>query len=187
MPREILWTDAEEIGIQLQEKFPDLDPLTVRFTDLHRYVTELEGFADDPAKSNESRSKPFRWPGTRSSGRAAYLVSNLALSQSSIPPIAPSKRAFKVLNSFFLPRHKIDAEHIEAHRRRSLLRQLPHVLPGQSRRCSLVRVDGDFGGSAMSWAVRVFTSMKHSIGPCHAIRSRSPGTLPEDQRRATTV
>jgi FeS assembly protein IscX len=55
VPREILWTDAEEIGIQLQEKFPDLDPLTVRFTDLHRYVTELPGFADDPAKSNESR------------------------------------------------------------------------------------------------------------------------------------
>ncbi len=47
MPREILWTDAEEIGIQLQEKFPDVDPLTVRFTDLHRYVTELEGFTDD--------------------------------------------------------------------------------------------------------------------------------------------
>jgi FeS assembly protein IscX len=55
MPREILWTDAEEIGIQLSERFPGLDPLTVRFTDLHRYVTELEGFADDPAKSNESR------------------------------------------------------------------------------------------------------------------------------------
>jgi FeS assembly protein IscX len=55
MPREILWTDAEEIGILLAEKFPGLDPLTVRFTDLHRYVTELEGFADDPAKSNESR------------------------------------------------------------------------------------------------------------------------------------
>jgi FeS assembly protein IscX len=43
MPREILWTDAEEIGIQLAEKFPGLDPLTVRFTDLLRYVTELEG------------------------------------------------------------------------------------------------------------------------------------------------
>jgi FeS assembly protein IscX len=55
MPREILWTDAEEIGIQLQEKFPAVDPMTVRFTDLHRYVIELEGFADDPAKSNESR------------------------------------------------------------------------------------------------------------------------------------
>ncbi len=55
MPREIHWTDVEEIGIQLQEKFPDLDPLTVRFTDLLRHVTELEGFADDPSTSNESR------------------------------------------------------------------------------------------------------------------------------------
>ncbi|HEY2473030.1 MAG TPA: Fe-S cluster assembly protein IscX [Terracidiphilus sp.] len=55
MPREIMWTDAEEIGIQLQEKYPDIDPLTVRFTDLHRYVTELESFADDPSKSNEAR------------------------------------------------------------------------------------------------------------------------------------
>jgi FeS assembly protein IscX len=55
MPQEILWTDAEEIGIQLSEKFPDVDPLTVRFTDLHRYVIELEGFSDDPTKSNESR------------------------------------------------------------------------------------------------------------------------------------
>ena len=55
MPPEILWTDAEEIGIQLSEKFPDVDPLAVRFTDLHNYVTELSGFADDPTKSNESR------------------------------------------------------------------------------------------------------------------------------------
>ena len=55
MPREIHWTDAEEIGIQLQEKFPGLDPLTVRFTDLHSYVTGLEEFADDPTKSNEAR------------------------------------------------------------------------------------------------------------------------------------
>jgi FeS assembly protein IscX len=55
MPSEILWTDAEEIGIRLAEKFPGLDPLTVRFTDLHGYVTGLEGFADDPAKSSEGR------------------------------------------------------------------------------------------------------------------------------------
>ncbi len=53
MPREIDWTDAEEIGIQLQEKFPELDPLTIRFTDLHRHVTELPGFTGDKAKSNE--------------------------------------------------------------------------------------------------------------------------------------
>ncbi len=55
MPREILWTDAEEIGIQLQEKFPEVEPYSVRFTDLHRYVTELAGFTDDPAKSTEGR------------------------------------------------------------------------------------------------------------------------------------
>ena len=55
MAREILWSDAEEIGIQLAEKFPDLDPLTVRFTDLHGYVTALEGFADDPQKSTEGK------------------------------------------------------------------------------------------------------------------------------------
>ncbi len=55
MAKEITWTDAEEIGIQLQEKYPEVDPLTVRFTDLRQYVIDLDGFADDPAKSNESR------------------------------------------------------------------------------------------------------------------------------------
>ena len=55
MPKEIMWTDSEEIGIQLQEIHPDTDPLTVRFTDLHRMVTELPGFADDAQKSNESK------------------------------------------------------------------------------------------------------------------------------------
>ena len=55
MAREIMWNDAEEIGIQLQEKYPGLDPLTVRFTDLHKYVTQLDGFADDPTKSNEPK------------------------------------------------------------------------------------------------------------------------------------
>jgi FeS assembly protein IscX len=55
MAREITWNDAEEIGIQLQEKYPDIDPLTVRYTDLYRYIIELEGFSDDPKKSNESK------------------------------------------------------------------------------------------------------------------------------------
>ena len=52
---QITWNDAEEIGIQLQEKFPDTDPLTVRFTELLRFVIELPGFTDDPQKSNESK------------------------------------------------------------------------------------------------------------------------------------
>ena len=50
----LTWKDTEDIAIALMEKFPDTDPLTVRFTDLHRCVTELPGFADDPKASNES-------------------------------------------------------------------------------------------------------------------------------------
>jgi len=50
----LTWTDTEEIAIALAEKFPEIDPLTVRFTDLHKWVTELDGFADDPKGSNES-------------------------------------------------------------------------------------------------------------------------------------
>jgi FeS assembly protein IscX len=49
------WTDAEDIAIQLAEKFPDTDPLTVRFTDLHRWVTELPEFADDAKTSSEGK------------------------------------------------------------------------------------------------------------------------------------
>lgn len=47
------WTDVLDIAIELVEKFPDTDPLTVRFTDLHRWVCELEGFDDEPNRSNE--------------------------------------------------------------------------------------------------------------------------------------
>ncbi len=55
MPGTFDWDDAEEIGIQLAEKFPDRDPLTVRFTDLHKWVTELTGFTGDPAASSEGK------------------------------------------------------------------------------------------------------------------------------------
>ena len=53
MAREIEWTDTEEIGIQLQEKYPEIKPYSVRFTDLLQYVVGLPGFVGDPAKSNE--------------------------------------------------------------------------------------------------------------------------------------
>ena len=49
------WSDAEGIGIALCEKFPELDPLTVRFTDLREKVVQLEGFDDDPKGSNEPK------------------------------------------------------------------------------------------------------------------------------------
>ena len=51
----LTWDQAEDIALELAEKFPDVDPLTVRFTDLRKWVTELDRFGDDPAKSNEGR------------------------------------------------------------------------------------------------------------------------------------
>ena len=50
---KLSWSDVEEIGIRLHRRFPGLDPLTARFIDLHRYVTELEGFDDNPQASTE--------------------------------------------------------------------------------------------------------------------------------------
>ncbi|TCV90744.1 Fe-S cluster assembly protein IscX [Sulfurirhabdus autotrophica] len=47
------WVDTLDIAIELSEKHTDVDPQYVRFTDLHRWVTELDGFDDDPNKSNE--------------------------------------------------------------------------------------------------------------------------------------
>ena len=47
------WTDTREIAIALAEAHPDLDPLTVRFTDLHAWVCALPGFNDDPQRSGE--------------------------------------------------------------------------------------------------------------------------------------
>jgi FeS assembly protein IscX len=55
MNHEFTWDDAEDLGILLSQKHPEVDPLSVRFTDLHRYVVELAEFKDDPKKSNEAK------------------------------------------------------------------------------------------------------------------------------------
>jgi len=47
------WTDTLDIALELAEQHPDVDPLQIRFTDLHAWVCELEDFDDDPEKSSE--------------------------------------------------------------------------------------------------------------------------------------
>jgi FeS assembly protein IscX len=47
------WTDTIDIAIGLADAHGDVDPQYVRFTDLHRWVCELDGFSDDPERSNE--------------------------------------------------------------------------------------------------------------------------------------
>ena len=55
MSRPLTWTSTEDIAIALSDKFPDTDPLTVRFTDLHKWVMALDGFSDDGRNSNEKK------------------------------------------------------------------------------------------------------------------------------------
>ncbi|MCC6544442.1 MAG: Fe-S cluster assembly protein IscX [Nitrospirae bacterium] len=50
---KLTWKDSEEIGIQLSDKYPGTDPLTIRFTDMHAMIVSLPDFSDDPKKSNE--------------------------------------------------------------------------------------------------------------------------------------
>ena len=47
------WVNSFDIAIALDEKYPDLDPKTIRYTDLHQWICELDDFDDDPSKSNE--------------------------------------------------------------------------------------------------------------------------------------
>jgi len=54
MPK-LTWDQREDIALALYEKFPDVDPTNIRFTDLHKWITELEDFDDDPKKSNEAK------------------------------------------------------------------------------------------------------------------------------------
>jgi FeS assembly protein IscX len=67
----VKWTDSEDIGIALAEKFPGVDPLTLRFTDLRERVLALDGFADDTKASNEAKLEAIQmawyeeWQDTR--------------------------------------------------------------------------------------------------------------------------
>lgn len=47
------WTDSLEIALALAETRPDVDPRTVRYTDMHSWICALEEFDDDPQASNE--------------------------------------------------------------------------------------------------------------------------------------
>ena len=49
----MLWTDVHDIAIALEEEYPEIDILSVRYTDLWQWVLGLDGFADEPDKCNE--------------------------------------------------------------------------------------------------------------------------------------
>jgi FeS assembly protein IscX len=51
----LTWDHTENIALALYDLHPDVDPLTVRFTDMHKWITELPEFGDDPARSTEGK------------------------------------------------------------------------------------------------------------------------------------
>ena len=51
----LTWDHTEDIALALYEKFPDLDPTHIRYTDLHQWIIELDDFKDDPKASTEGK------------------------------------------------------------------------------------------------------------------------------------
>lgn len=47
------WNDIHDIAIELEENYPDKDNINLRYTDLHKWITSLKDFDDNPDKSNE--------------------------------------------------------------------------------------------------------------------------------------
>jgi len=52
---KLTWNTLDDIAYALYEAHPEIDPTNIRFTDLHKWITELDGFDDDPRKSNEAK------------------------------------------------------------------------------------------------------------------------------------
>ena len=50
---DMKWTDITAIAEALYDKYPDIDPLTIRFTDLHNWIVDLEEFDDDHTRGGE--------------------------------------------------------------------------------------------------------------------------------------
>ena len=51
--QDLDWLDVLDIAIELNDRFPDMDPQWISFPDLHKKICNLDNFIGDPQKSNE--------------------------------------------------------------------------------------------------------------------------------------
>ena len=51
--QDLDWLDVLDIAIELNDRFPDMDPQWISFPDLHKKICNLDNFIGDPEKSNE--------------------------------------------------------------------------------------------------------------------------------------
>ena len=47
------WTDAQDLAVELAEANPDVDPQYITYDDLVEWVTQLDGFDDDPQRYDD--------------------------------------------------------------------------------------------------------------------------------------
>ena len=50
---KLTWSNSDDIAIELYESHPEVNPLSVSFVQMHRWVCELPDFDDDPKASSE--------------------------------------------------------------------------------------------------------------------------------------
>ena len=51
--QDLDWLDVLDIALELNDRFPDMDPQWISFPDLHKKICNLDNFKGDPEKSNE--------------------------------------------------------------------------------------------------------------------------------------
>lgn len=47
------WIDSLDIALELLEKYPEVNPKNLHFTELYEWVLALDDFNDDPKHCNE--------------------------------------------------------------------------------------------------------------------------------------
>ena len=50
---QLMWSDSLEIALDLIDKYPNVDPLKLHFTELRKWILDLENFVDDPEHCGE--------------------------------------------------------------------------------------------------------------------------------------
>ena len=58
--QDLDWLDVLDIAIELNDRFPDMDPQWISFPDLHKKICDLDNFIGDPEKSNEKILEPIQ-------------------------------------------------------------------------------------------------------------------------------
>ena len=60
---KLKWSDTVDIAILLEEKHSEKDNVNLRFTDLHKWILELEEFEDDPKPQMKKYLRQYKWRG----------------------------------------------------------------------------------------------------------------------------